>query len=384
MKTSLLLMVGLFLIFESFATSAENKETLTQLLHENLNLRSDLALKYAQQLEEIAEKGQDTVYWRYALNCQGIIYNRSLNYAAALRVLEKAYSLDQTNFYVLMDLAKTHRFAGGEEKALFFYQKALEADTTKKSFIVSNLGLLNLRQKRFDEAKSYFYEELSLAAGIQDSINAYLDLSFYHLEVGEYDKTKYYLTQTDEILSSFLKERSSRKQFILAILYSNWGQYHLKQKDALQAEEYFNKALEIAERLNLGLVLEECYKGLQMVSTYKQDVEMTEHYWQKYKDFTLENSKQLAAYYEYSVAKKEKTLAATNLETSKWFEYFLIALSSLVATLILFFGSGILFRRKLKKMKATIKRKEAKVNELNIANTRLETQMLERFSKDEE
>jgi hypothetical protein len=48
-------MAGLFLILEYFATSAENKETPTQLLHENLNLRSDLALKYAQQLEEIAE-----------------------------------------------------------------------------------------------------------------------------------------------------------------------------------------------------------------------------------------------------------------------------------------------------------------------------------------
>jgi hypothetical protein len=47
-------------------------------------------------------------------------------------VLEKAYSLDQTNLYVLMDLAKTHRFAGGEEKALFFYQKALQLIEVEK------------------------------------------------------------------------------------------------------------------------------------------------------------------------------------------------------------------------------------------------------------
>jgi hypothetical protein len=99
-------------------TNSSDKKSLAHLTNENLDIDSELSLNYARKLEALAKAEKDTTYLLYALNVQGVIFNRHVNYSAALRVLEKANNLQGNNSNVLFDLANTHRLAGSERRAL--------------------------------------------------------------------------------------------------------------------------------------------------------------------------------------------------------------------------------------------------------------------------
>jgi tetratricopeptide (TPR) repeat protein len=378
-KTSLLL-AGLFLFASAQAKTNDDRQTLAQLIYQNLNDNSEMALKFARQLEELAENKKDTVYWTYALSCQGSVFNRYLNYSASLKVLEKAYDLDKNNFNTIFKLATAHLLAGGEERARFFFQKALEVDSTKKNVISGGIGLLNLYNKRYDEAKENFYKELALVKDIKDSINAFVDLGYYYLVTEEYEKAKEYLSKAEAVKEDFLKENSSKKQFILAALYSNWGQYYIAKGEALQAEKYFNQAMEIAGKLHYGLILEECYKGLQMVSVYKKDVEMNSYYWQKQKDFTVENSRQLTAYYDYLVAKNEEKLAeVSQLASEENRKHLLIIAAVSLLSLILIVTQAVVMKKR-RKERRRIEALEKDLQYTEVEKTRLITELSTRLN----
>lgn len=386
LKTSLLL-AGLFLILIFKASAKEDKYSLSWLAFDNLNQNTEHALDYAKQLTKLAQEEQDTVYWSYALRVQGLIHLRYLNYSASLHLFEKAYRLAPNDYNILYNLANTHRLAGNYKKSKYFIQKALETDEERKSILYGCLGFIFLENNQLKKAEETFYKELSLCKDVRDSIITYTDLSYYYIVVEEYPKAKKYLLKTEEILDEYLKIESGNKQYIVSNLYSNWGQYYLGQKDFQKAEQHFLKALQIAEKLHFGIVLEESYQGMQAISVHKQDLAMSNYYMQKQKEFAEKNTKQLSAYYEYllknqnqQLGEKEQALVASSQERAEENRKWELMLMGVGLLFVLLLGLLAISMYRIYKTNKKVEALEKDLHYTEVEKTRLITELSTRLN----
>ncbi len=82
-------------------------------------------------------------------------------YAKELGVLNKANDLDEDNASVMMLLGRCHRVLGNANKALEFYEKALELNPYEGT-AYTNIGVIYLLRCEYEEAKQWYDKGLPL------------------------------------------------------------------------------------------------------------------------------------------------------------------------------------------------------------------------------
>jgi tetratricopeptide (TPR) repeat protein len=226
----------------------------------------DKALEYtmkALQLARAAPKMDLEAQYSHSI---GMLCLMKRDYSQALQHLEAANQLLQNpedtsegrfQFYsnqanLLNDIGLAHYYLKEPDKAMDYYQKALNIMVefnlfAGKNSTLNNIGLIYLGQKKYDEALPLFQEALELSEQNGDVENKAIYLK--HMAI-VYSNRKQF-----EEANNFLQEALKINKIINdpseeGSDYVNLGCLFKVQNDDKRALEYFEKAIQIYRQLN--------------------------------------------------------------------------------------------------------------------------------------
>jgi tetratricopeptide (TPR) repeat protein len=351
-----LLIAGLLLFFHpsAYADKTNKKEAdktemkrLAHLGYNNLSVDPELSLEYFDQLENLASEKQDSVYWIYGLNHKALIYMWQLNYPAALRNLMKAKTIKPNDYYILLNLANTHRLSGNFKEALYNYEHLREVTSlNNRNHYLGQMALLYFDNGKKEKAFEFAEQAISLANNCEDSIRGFLNYGHIYLSLNEVELAGDYLKNTEKILSSC--DNLYNSFFLKASLKNNLGHYFIKKEDYSKAEDYLFDAIEIAEKQKIYYVLEEAYIGMQKIAAHQNDHAKLELYQQKERDFNKIQKARLTEYFEELVKyKDEKSQAvARRLEKSESkISLLMTAALTITGLLIILLAAALIYHR---------------------------------------
>ena len=297
-------------------------------------------------------------------------------------------------------------------QAMDYYLKALRIykdrdDKKMMSVIYNNLGGLNIKQRRFEEAKSNLKMAIRLKEEINNDkvANIYQNLASIYLLEGDNDKAIVYYKKSIQVarktgdghvessaLNGFASALYKKEKYREAIkvyyeamkaiqklegdnrrsisgLYHNIGTCYCKVGDFDKAIVLLNESLRIAKEINSKEDIKQAYSGLSYYYKQKGDLAnalIAEEYYSVYKDSVINEStlkaiNELQEKYKSEERKKEiADLQSANgeLEVKSTLQYSLLIVSMgalFLTVLAVFFY--------LKQVKAKQQRKQAELEQ---------------------
>ncbi len=196
-------------------------------------------------------------------NNLGLAYNNKGDYEKAIEYYQKALEIEESKLgrdhpdtaLSYINLGTAYSNEGDYGKAIENYQKALEITESKlgkdhpdTAASYNNLGTAYLYKGDYNKAIEYHKKALEiresrLGRDHPDTATTYNDLGRTYSYKGDYDKAIRYYQKALEITESKL----GKDHPDTAISYSNLGVAYNGKRDFEKAIEYYQKALEIAE-----------------------------------------------------------------------------------------------------------------------------------------
>lgn len=182
----------------TYAGKARTKDEIIKLGTENSNKLSQIELFFAaQECQDLAKK--ETTYKNYTAkypndwkghNNLGTNYIRQNKLDAAQTSLEKAESLESDNAAVFNNLGVLYFAKGDYEKAEEYFKKA--KDIANSDAIGYNLGVIMIKQARYDEAVTNFGSTNTFNKSLAQLLNDDASSASTTINAVESDHAKFY------------------------------------------------------------------------------------------------------------------------------------------------------------------------------------------------
>ena len=252
------------------------------------------SLDYSNKILEFSLKNKNKLYESYAYLSMAGVYNVSEDYKKALLFLNKAKSIrEELNdtellYDTYVNLGSIYLNINQVDSAMLYYSKSIDAaakmddeyclasaykyfgicylqknDLIKantylnksqkifekypnkigQSLLYINLGLIRLKQKRYNEAISFFEKSLTFNDPLQYSINAYLYLSASYDSLKSYNKAMDYLISYYNLKDSLINGAEKLDQNRLDIKYQKERREKellIKQKEIIEQKANLN------------------------------------------------------------------------------------------------------------------------------------------------
>ena len=347
-------MAGVAILFSAFIGAAETRpktiiDSLNQRLHtgvrdslEKLHLYKALSVSYwkvspdssiyygnravllAENLNNEEEKGD-------ALHNLGVAYFYSNAFDTSLDYLYQSLAIrekkaDQNKVATTLNSIGNINYAlNNVSNALDYYNRSLaltrKANNTKmEASILINLGSLYATGGRWDTAFILLNQSVGLLEKLNDSVglgSALNNLALIHRENGDYVKSLQYDLKALKI------NKKLGRLWEISYISNTLGETYLLMKNYGMAFNYFNVALQAAEKLGTQDVLLFSYRSMTKYYSAVGDYERFTEFFKKYdatKDgiFTTENTRSIAEMQvKYDTEHKEKENALQKLQITK-------------------------------------------------------------------
>ena len=261
-RKSFLMFYVLFLIWGTVVFSQKKQDSLSFYynLALNPNKSSDFGEAYdyfiAHKVDCLKNKNTEGAIYDLRLlaiiqNESGFYYDSESSAIEALTLLDKmpdnAYT-QEAKLGLYNELGRVSRALKEPDRALMYYNKALEISTQQKNQnrIINNRGFIYLDELQFDNALTEFETAYRISVDINDHREAARNLA----NIGY---VKYKMGQTDALthMESALEKRIALDDLEGTYAsYTHFFEYYDTQGDAQNAELYLNKSLAIANTLN--------------------------------------------------------------------------------------------------------------------------------------
>lgn len=337
--------------------SFEDRLRLTLQLSEELyKTTPSLALKYAEESEQIAVKlKSDSLLTRAYIN-KATAYLRLGNYPLALQLYFKSIKNakktgDSGALFSAYEMTGIlFRFQNDNKTALEYFFKAMEQFSIKgpenkkqierKAYLLKNIGIVYDESKIFDKSEYYFKEALNLAQQLKNQeliANIFTNQATLYANQG---KINLAYQRYNEAIA--IREKSDNKWGLIKS-YQSIGKFHFNQKNYKASEKYFNLAIDLAKKINSlydqGICASYLYQIYRQNGDYKNAIEAFEL--NKKINDTLFNEKQireirqLEMQFEFDIKQAESL--AQHRENNLFFMLAMIILSFFLAIAVLLY-----------------------------------------------
>lgn len=188
------------------------------------------------------------------LNLLGVLYRHQGDYDNAIQNTQQALFIEFAkpqltaidSFYIALhynNLGAFYLTKGDYQRALdnFMQARYINQDASSTAPLLINTGALLIRQKKIQEAITYFKKALLIKDTKQNKMKtemeAYNGLSTCFTELSQYDSALYYCQKAENLPLDFKKADTKVAM----------GRIYLKRQQAQLAIDYFNTALEISK-----------------------------------------------------------------------------------------------------------------------------------------
>lgn len=265
-----------------------------QLLYHYNTSEPSTAILYGEQGLVIARKIQDKSNQVRLLNNLGIAfyglgnYEKTLDYFLLVLDLEKGLGNINSLARAMNNVGIIYDEIGRLDKSTYYYEESLKIkrsanDSLGISNTMSNLGLVYMKRKMPKKAVDYFRQCYKIDLGLNNKVGLYNSLhniGLYHKDYGYKDSAVYYIERA--LLAVPKGEVNFDKTFIIKSL----AESYLAVNNLKNAENYFKKAIEVAQEVEALSVLKESYKGLAEIYEQNHLFEKSLEAYKKYKVLT--------------------------------------------------------------------------------------------------
>ncbi len=341
-------------------TVPEDTTEVNRLIQESkqyLDTLPDVAIRYATQARDLAEKIRYTRGLANALKYTGIAYFNQSKYEEAIRIFQQSQAIFESMgdkigvASILNNMGATYVTMGDKVKALEYYFKSLKAaedigDKLRIATVLQNIGAFYLDQKgTLDRSLEYLMRALPIAEELKDNYaigTVSVNLGEVYLLKGNEDKALHYFQKSmnayqnsedityslnsigkvyyknQDYASAFkfhqqaldIAKKSDAKPDIILSL-QGMGDVKMMLQQPKEAISYYKEALTLASSINDGKQLRDVYKGLSNAyaaladysSAYKYQYLLTQ-----IKDtlYNIETDKKLSSLqYDFDIQKKQ-------------------------------------------------------------------------------
>jgi len=208
-------------------------------------------------------------------NLANLYFEKKQAYEQALNYYQKSLNLKENNRWkisasFLVNMASANWQLGEAEKALIFYQKALETNEIKenkaqKQAILKQKALLYIRLAKHNEVVRTYQElafELEQDNNFVELADVYNSLGYLFEEHQEAEEAMRYFEKAIKLLEQAQDLKDSPKK---AIFLENIGIAYSQKRLFKNAKEVFEQAFKIKEKYNNALELAQSYNHLGAV-----------------------------------------------------------------------------------------------------------------------
>ncbi|MBI3502430.1 MAG: tetratricopeptide repeat protein [Bacteroidetes bacterium] len=253
-------------------------------------------------------------------------YEKALdNYLQALRLLEKNPKYKDKTGLVLGNIGIVYYNLDNFDKAIEFYNRALEihtitGDSAGMANTLSNLGNIYKDKNEFDKAENYF----SKASLLFETLHELYGAATCYASIGLINASREnYVQALGNISRALDMYKDLKNEDGITNIYCDLGQIYFQMKKYQKAIEYLNQSIEMAKKIGAKNRIMEAYGWLHKVYESKKDFENGYRYLNLYlhaKDSILnqDNSKNIARMQTiYETEEKEQQLEAKETELKK-------------------------------------------------------------------
>ena len=314
----------------------------------------------------------------HSYNMLAEVYRSQGNYEKALVYYDSTYQMDLVlldTFYIAADLAMLGRInakLGRNKESLYLLNEAfdlLDKDEhlSELSITYNALGLAYADMNDFPNASKNILKALEIAQQINDPhliTNRMINLCDLYSRFEKYDEGKVYCDRSLKLMDDSFEPTGH------TMVYENLGKIYHAKKRYKEAEEYLNKALNIAKKGNMLPLMKDIYKSLATQNIEKGNPETAFNFMEMHQEisdsiFSLNAHVEANALkFKYESVKKEAEIKSLKLK-NELKEKDLVALKtrqrgtlmSLILLSILGLLGFFLYRQKQKNVLA-VKEKE--------------------------
>lgn len=266
--------ISIFLLFSLLANAKADTSRITVFINRSDSIKNiDLGkgLEYALTAVDIAQQYGDSRQRFRALTQAGTVcfygglLNRSVDYLnrALQQAQESGDLLSIGNAYfnlggvqsIMGDFARSRTLTedGFQHVEKYYRQQKLPIPTSIKYSYLNNLGVILMKENRWDEAKSTLLEAIQLARKDSNQVNfsrSMVSLGELLLKSGQLDSSRQVLTEV------VLHDQAYGIQSGLSVAHTFLGDLSRQQSNSIQALEHYRMALSVARAMKDDFVQE--------------------------------------------------------------------------------------------------------------------------------
>jgi len=242
----------------------------------------DSAMMHYKRAIVFQEKWKDKKRWAKTLNYMGRLNERKGNaqvyYNLTHQALELQKQVNDTNgiSLSLIALADYYRAHNKPDSCELLYNAALDllrqtSDPLRLSFCLHSQGAFLEDQGRYQDAIANYFEALGIQEQNQLLLGAMknrIRISRLYSKLGEPEKALEFVSKAEE-LNQTVKNPTWQQS-----IYSRFAEIHIKKKNLSQGLAYYQKALEICNKWDLGPVVKSiCLKSIGSIYRKLGDTE---------------------------------------------------------------------------------------------------------------
>jgi CHAT domain-containing protein len=202
----------------------------------------------------------------------------------------------------------------GGDKALarLMFTRAVELGRGSDSFVeataLGNLGFISMADQRYDEAIDAFQRVLDLTESPSIREKAFGNLGFSYSQLGDWKRAISFSEQA-QLGAKEIKNNVDQEKWLVDL-----GTAHFALWELPEAEDYYLRALAIAQQLNDRDQAARCLHNLAQLALRRQDLTKAEGYWSQGEALKSESERlRLALDYGEIVAAQKRWEEAANL-----------------------------------------------------------------------
>ncbi len=168
------------------------------------------------------------------------------------------------------------RLGNADEALRHYYKYALysqkKADNRNLASAYIRIAWAYHQQGGYQKAFDFYNKAIALSRQNNDKLNeaiALRRLAVWHIDRGEYDKALELLTKSSEINRE--REHSGKFRYNLACDYFDLGLLFSNKEDFGTAREFYNKSLNLFQKLKLKSELSDCFFNLGEIYLFDKD-----------------------------------------------------------------------------------------------------------------
>jgi signal transduction histidine kinase/ActR/RegA family two-component response regulator len=202
------------------------------------------------QVENAEEKDQIIIYNELAKIFAETNPQKAINYYKESLVIAQELNDTQSEYKILIAIAKNYRVLGEPLKAIDYLEKAMvysNNDNDNLTDIYNELGINYADAGKFDKSLEYFKLYLGIQEDLLNKENmaiAYNNISNLYRIKGEFDKSLEFCDKAVQI------EKEMNDYYSLSVTYSNIALLYVDKEEYEKAWNYYYKAESLADSIN--------------------------------------------------------------------------------------------------------------------------------------